>query len=329
MNLSETWSQLRSQFLKNSNKALAIKVEWKHGEELWVGLKPDGRPFFAVEIMSKEHAKEYLKHVSDYLSFNVDSKDQHRKKFLEVELKKSTSYDLFLPFMQDILSFAEMGIGEKLLSAIIMRINAWDNFFEKGKLDVLTKDELLGLWGELIFIESILSARPSSSGKCISAWQNVSGTDKDFRFHNQCSIEIKSTTKRSRISFKISSESQLTSFESGDLYLIGYVFSADAASTRKFAEVVMSCRELLSGSSMLHLFNSMLLRMGYLDEHSIYYEDFSYGVHKTFVFKLDDEFPVISKNNIPNAISNVSYELDPLMCDKWIINIEEVFDGIN
>lgn len=327
MKLNEIWETVNASFQKDKTKAVAIKIDWLNRAEIWIGLKPPLTPFFAVEIKNDEAFVFDETKLKTFISFEIEIKDNFKKQFIEVKLKNEPSYDLFLIFMQDILTYSESSSSSSAASSILQRIYAWERFFEKGKLDTLSKEELIGLWGELLFIESILMRKPDSSNELISGWQSKSGIDKDFRLSSKC-IEIKTTTRKRNTRFSISSELQL-SYEELPLYLFGYVLSPDSKMTRTIGDLVHSCRSLLSQTQLLYLFNTKLLSIGYIDEHNSLYEEYRFGTDTIHIFKVNQTFPSITPSKIPLAISSVTYELDPLLCSEWLSNFEEVVHGIN
>lgn len=328
MKLNEIWGKILSSYEKDQNKAVATRIEWNHTKELWVGIKPGSFPFFAVEVNLSEVSGINQRNLPDFLSFECEIKNNFQKDFLEIRLRNIQSYDLFLVFMKDILEFASLDVKENLASSIIARIFAWDGFFVKGRVDSLSREELLGLWGELLFLEEIFKKYHDKKSLSVRAWQNDSGKDKDFRFRN-CSVEVKTTTLRSNSRFCITSETQLMAENDQQLYLAGFILSPDVKDTRRIDEIISSCRSHLKDVPELYLFNTKILSIGYLDEHAERYSEYRFGIHKMYFFEVDNEFPVIHKSKLNPAISNVTYELDPEFCKKWIKNSKEVLDGIN
>jgi hypothetical protein len=327
MKINECWELIENGFRKDNRNTVALQLDWSKRKQLWLGIDPDRKTFFALEINEIQFNDFDEDLLPEYNSFNVTTSRSNDKYFLRISLKAPEMTDLFKLLIQDILNVAEIMLEEQVADSIIRRIQTWDTFFEKGKIEYLSREKLIGLWGELIFLEKVLISHPEIAYQVIKSWQNESGIEKDFRFGN-CSFEIKSTIQKKKPRLKISSELQLFNESSNPLYLIGIVLSPDSKDKRKISEIISSCRAKLQEPLAIRIFDLKLFEAGYVAEHENYYSSYKFGPIQFFCFNVTDNFPSLIKGKINPILSHVSYEIDPFQCREWSIELPGVIDGI-
>jgi hypothetical protein len=74
-------------------------------------------------------------------------------------------------------------------------------------------------------------------------------------------------------------------------------------------ELVNSIENILSHKSeLLMIFREILLEFGYVNHE--YYDNFSYVVQSQQKFNVLEDFPKITKSDVPNAISSCQYKIN-------------------
>ena len=88
--------------------------------------------------------------------------------------------------------------------------------------------------------------------------------------------------------------------------------------------IILSLRESLSNSiSLLDNFNQKLIQAGYLEKHYDNYETL-YSIKKWNLYHVNDGFPKIEQQSLPNGIYNTSYFIEQSAISDFQVTIEEV-----
>jgi hypothetical protein len=327
MNIDEAWLKLQSNSKKEMKESNSLRIDWIHNShDLWLGFNVHGQPFIALEIKDFESLKRDYN--EKFFSFEFEKVSRFSKSFLEIRLRKMHQKDLFLIFIKDIVSFTNEMIGVKELSSIVLgRIESWDDFFSRENDKILSREELIGLWGELEFFKAAIDKNKDNEFVLVNSWQSRSGIDKDFRFNLSC-VEVKSSMARKNVRFKISSEIQLENESDNPLFLVGYVLSPDVQVKYTLDTLIDFCRSKILSSKSLQEFNTKIFKRGYFDVDKDKYANYVFGIGELHCFKICEEFPKITRANCKTAISNVQYELNPHLCFKFSVEPQEIYNGI-
>jgi hypothetical protein len=91
-------------------------------------------------------------------------------------------HEIFSIFCADILahwgSHSIAAVGNR---ALVRRLDGWKRFFQRGAQAGLSREDYIGLYGELSFIDAALS-EGLEPGQLLAAWQAPFGTNQDFLF---------------------------------------------------------------------------------------------------------------------------------------------------
>ena len=245
-----------------------------------------------------------------------------------LELTKGENREIFQQLCTDIIDSARSCADEKsALSTVIRRTWRWHGMLKGGRDERLGPEKQKGLIGELRVLELSLLPRFTPSD-ALSFWHGPEGTPKDFSIGN-VSIEAKAKRGSSKPFVKISSEDQLDNSTVDSLYLaVTYVDEAasdiDGATTlsdyiRELAEIIES-----ADAGSLGYFEARLDEAGYSFAHD--YSDSFWIVGETVWYRVDDDFPKVSRDNLSDAIDKVEYNVDIATCDAWLVEATEI-DG--
>ena len=170
----------------------------------------------------------------------------------------------------------------------------------------MTKSNLIGLYGELLFIEKQISKSSKNFEKHINAWQKNERSNNDFIYIDK-EHEIKTTAINSK-SVKISSEYQLES-NNGNPVFLEYLVLKEDENGRSLDELVNLLRaKLRNNLKIFFRFNLKLEIYGYVSCNLSKNKKFE--LLKQRKIKINDDFPKLSRSNIPNVISDVHYTVD-------------------
>ncbi len=171
---------------------------------------------------------------------------------------------------------------------------------------IMSKSNLIGLYGELIFLEKQISKSSKSFERHINAWQKNERANNDFIYSDK-EHEIKTTALNNK-SIRISSEYQLES-NNGNPVFLEYLVIDEKDNGRSLDEIVNTLRDKLKKNiKLLFKFNLKLEIYGYVACNLTKNKKFELFKHRKI--KINDDFPKLSSSNLPNQISDVRYTID-------------------
>lgn len=219
---------------------------------------------------------------------------------------------VFMEMCRDLLTFSEIAQDEsEALKKFWQRYEHWQNLFAAVKNDLLSVEKQRGLIGELLFLrEQIINGRPPK--ETVAGWTGVLKEHQDF-FYGETWYEIKTVTEQAE-KVRISSLEQLSLKQAGELviYRLGNT-SGDSAVFRlesfTLNSLVKNLSELLNKNpSAAQKFEVLLFQTGYVERKE--YDEKFYRLAEVMKFVVNENFPRLTKNNLPSAIVEASYSLN-------------------
>ncbi|WP_374275841.1 PD-(D/E)XK motif protein [Brevundimonas sp.] len=218
--------------------------------------------------------------------------------------------DLFTQMTADIIA----SIGEHpersevwLLTLMLARIRAWQDFMRRPRTGVLTPEAELGLAGELAVLEGIIAAG-TDPVRAVDAWQGPSGSLHDF-LADTYGLEVKSTLSVNGFPARISSLEQLDESQ-GRAVLLAAVRFCLQADGRTLTEIVAALRTAVAdfpqARSALDL---QLLRAGWFDAVAAEYVR-RFALVNIRLFPVGEDFPRLARATVRPEIRAAEYELD-------------------
>jgi hypothetical protein len=196
---------------------------------------------------------------------------------------------------------------------------------DRGLSTGLTPEARMGLFGELLTLREILL--PAIGTAAIPAWEGPAGAPRDFSYFSSA-VEVKTVGRRSANQCQISSESQLETSASTDLFLIHQVVTL-APSGVSLVDMVEELRGDPRVQPELSRFENSLLEAGWLDSHSMQYVNDRYALSRRQCFQVADGFPCLTSSALPSGVSRVSYNIDLSVCDAYKVNEGTVRSSIS
>lgn len=241
-------------------------------------------------------------------------KTEDQKYALSFLLNFESLSELFVKLCWDLIDFSKE--SPQPVDSILSRFNSWIRLFQKKGDGLLSPSSQKGLIGELLFLqESIKSTGAEAS---LKAWVGPEGCDQDFIFSNLW-CEIKTTTIASE-TVSISSLQQLDRNDSGKLivYFMDKTTS-DGAQTISLPEVIEKTTVLLESDHLMDILSCKLAMYGYYSKDAERYKDVRYRMSEKRAYKVNCDFPKLTKNDVPCGILNAKYELELSAIDAYKI----------
>ncbi|NFM45371.1 PD-(D/E)XK motif protein [Clostridium botulinum] len=297
---------------------------------------------FIAYYNKSNHTKELAIRINKDFNKNVVTKypDWNGIDVIVSEIQSGSDKGFYLVFKQ--LEDSDENIYDAIVEDIIENIRLvqsyqqvintigrvlvkWKNFFNIHE-DLLMSDiKQQGLYSELIFLEKLIDLYGE---KALNFWSGCNLETHDFYISGDA-IEIKSTSSNNTSSVTVSNEYQLdTNDVNGDLYLMVVILRKSLSDGETLPSLVQRIVNKLQVSASLEIFEEKLFKYGYLLRNPEIYK-MGFMIRDIKYFQISEEFPNITRDKLPNVISNVSYKLNINGCDRFNILEESLIQKLN
>lgn len=324
----ELWKELEKSQSKGhykrlfqSNKPFHIYVTFQHPERYY-GIAFVINNSFRLDVTAFDNLKD-LK-----VSLVADNSFENSR-LLTVQLLTPTFKEVFATLCNDIiLSVIDIESEQKRTKKIVNQLNKWKSLFDKINQQGLSEAEQQGLFGELHFLQKLLTKTKLQPSDVLRTWVGVDKALRDFQGTNWA-VEVKTTATSNPQEVKISSERQLDETMFDSLYLHHYSVEVSKANGQTLCDKVESIRQILiNDSPALSLFDSKLFEAGYVNTQANYYKNRFYQIRFEKTYAIKEDFPRIKENELRDGVGKVTYSIVLAMCDKYLVTENQVIADI-
>ncbi len=226
--------------------------------------------------------------------------------YFQLTLLTQENSDIFWTLCNDLIEkTGPVPDLQAALNLVYIRLEHWRAFLSKANRNILTLQEIQGLFAELSFLEDCLDHAYVTAQTAVEGWQGPLGAPHDFIFGSQA-IEIKSLSGSFSDGVRISSEGQLTThLNSLYLYIVFLMQDLDCKTGLSLNSLIHKIRVKLTDSNRLETLDSRLLKFGYIDIQE--YDQPCFSISHISIYEVTENFPRLTPDNIPQGISEVSY----------------------
>lgn len=184
-------------------------------------------------------------------------------------------------------------------------LRRWRDLLDREPPAPLSRQELIGLFGELWVLKMMLERRSDA----LNFWRGPEGDRHDFRQGNQA-LEVKATTRREVWEAEIHGAEQLLAPENGSLWLM-YVKLEENHKGQNLPELASSVQALTEAA----LLSRLLTSAGYHVGDASQYNEPRLSFREARAFLISDSFPRIipasfTGGNVPDRIVKLRYQID-------------------
>jgi hypothetical protein len=218
--------------------------------------------------------------------------------------------------------------GESVEASTVIAIEclrAWALLLKRKSRSGITRNEAIGLWGELCTIESLLAAQPENYYQIIHGWRGPNGDQRDVGF-NGTRIEIKTQLSTRALGLHITSLDQLD--DKGERLTV--VLNRISPSDKGYSLVVLIQRldEILAASSTIQSeFERKIELAGFDPKVDSCREPFD--LDERFVYLVDNDFPRLTPSNVPVGISGADYEIAGASIARFQISWDQLVENLS
>lgn len=245
---------------------------------------------------------------------------------LVLSLEDCQYRDVFRALTDDVVSRLVAATSQAEAAAeLVNRLSHWQRFLREFGTSGLSREQRVGLFGELVFLKELILER-SSPVDGIRAWRGCTGATHDFQFETGA-VEVKASAAVSPHSFRISNTGQLAIPENGVLYVDFVHIAEQEAGTHSLASLVEVIRAGLTGPARSK-FDDCLSFAGYIDSQHELYELPKYSVLAQRFFRVGEGFPRLLGQQVPPGVENVSYDVALAACIPFEVEAARLWADI-
>ena len=231
--------------------------------------------------------------------------------------------DIFAAMAVNVLRSLENVAGGKsqaIVDTFIDRVTEWQAFMARRHRP-LSPEAQVGLMGELWMLNRLLDS--SLAEDALRCWQGPMRAAQDFHIRGGA-IEVKSTAGGGGFLARINSIEQLDT-DRTPLYL-GALRFEERDDGHSLVDVVARLRNRLTETGHRRAFDSLLLILGYLDEHTQHYGRVL-ALKEAGAFLASHEMPRLRRAGLPAAIRSAAYVLDLDALNVPVLTVDDVLNA--
>lgn len=274
---------------------------------------PDGEPCTITDRSSRGISLQVVE-------MRIDN-DGNNEIFVEIACIESSGYaaldTVTLELVDAILAGASTG-RVRLVQSVLAK---WRRFWSGITQNTLSKEQHLGLFGELWFLFRWLIPAIGTD-EAIAMWQGPVGARNDFEGVGWA-VEVK-TSGRTDGSHHIHGLEQLLDPPGVKLFLFSLLVREEASAIDSLSDLVSELRKVLSGNyTAISKFDAMLAAAGYDDQFTAEYQKIKFRIRGQSLYRVESGFPRLIPDSLaeelPPGISNLNYELRLDGAATWVI----------
>lgn len=210
---------------------------------------------------------------------------------------------------------------------VISQMRKWQDLFSKKLKNTLSIQEQQGLYGELSFLQKLLSSPMNKIGSVIS-WVGPNMAPQDFQGESWA-VEVKTISVNKFPNVSINGELQLDETNKEKLFLYNIVVEIVPIDGKTLPELVNDIRNSLSHeTTALNMFENKLIYYGYYDIDGDVYKERCYQIRKENYFIVQGDFPRIKKDELLLGVSDVKYIITLAASNENIVEESNVLNTI-
>lgn len=241
--------------------------------------------------------------------------------YVRIEQGEGSDDEVYFAVSDDLCSCLKDIERANLRKKLSEALERWRRFFSLRENIKLTREEQLGLFGELWLLRSMF--QNGIGFKAIGCWKGPYHAVFDFSLQNM-SIEVKTTAAKMPYKACISNEIQLNDrLAGGTLALCFIAVQPSDSSGETLADAVKDIKDYIeSDETACSLFLDKIFGCGlgdpYIDSYAA-----RYIVKEHAFFNVKEGFPRILSENLPKGLGDITYSLEISACANYRIDEQE------
>jgi len=290
---------------------------------IYWGKSSRGQYLLIVEL-DGDHTLQFPKDGVSIRGIAVDLRKSERFECqnLVLSLEKLIDQDLFLGLCQTLITNLDPVTDPAIALALsLVHLKRWKAFLLGRNAQLLSPEEIRGLFAELLFLKTLLSEYGET--EAVEAWCGADRVQQDFIFRNTA-VEIKSLSGKERNAVRISSEDQLESLTE-HLFLKVYHLStiSDSLGGTTLNEMVLQIQAILTEASVHDAYEQRLVAYGYVPLSEYDHPRFTVTADRTY--QVIEKFPRIVRKLVAVGLTRISYDIELEVIEEFACKPEKIF----
>lgn len=276
------------------------RIDSDYKVNIFLGYNDDGK----MSMILTEDGRE--ERVKSSRLIDVQMKRREDRKFaLSFDLLDQAYAPMFTVFCKDMIVVCEKAGKDLAISSAIIRWKYWKELFGKKRSQLLDKQEIRGLMGEMHELQMRMIPEYGYQN-AIKSWMGPLLGHKDFEI-NDTWFEVK-TVNDGAVQLVVSSLEQLESEENGHLIVVRMdETSENNSKAMNLNKMVLQIIDLIEDPETLEEFRIKLDNIGYSADPE--YESYNFIIKGAEVYTVDESFPRLRRKDMNDAIGNVKYTI--------------------
>ena len=238
---------------------------------------------------------------------------------LVLSLEDNGRRDLFATICADVVAAAALAGKADALIQFLARLDAWRQFLRDRRTG-LSRSDTIGLIGELLILEQVLSA----DSRRLASWQSPSDGLHDFQIEGHA-LEAKATLgPAANITISRLDQLDTVGLRRLDLLHARLVESPDG---RSLSDIISDESDLLPDDASRRAFENALLRRGLMPDDDAARSTPRVQLRSIDAYTVSDEFPRLIRSAVPVAITDASYALEVRAISAFSADTATVLDA--
>lgn len=253
------------------------------------------------------------------VEFRTGDGRDHR--FVEIACLDSQGHAALDTIAIELVEALEAGASITRVRLVQNVLAKWRRFWSGVSQGLLSREQQLGLFGELWFLNRWLAPNLGIE-RAVKIWRGPGGARNDFEAPG-LGIEVK-TSGRIDGAHVIHGLDQLLEPPGGQLMLFSLLVRDEASGTENLPMLVREARGLIGDDYSLHSnFDSMLYAAGYDDRLAGEYAKLVLRIRAEGLYRVADGFPRLVPASIvgglPAGVSALEYQLRTDAAGPWLV----------
>jgi len=306
----DIWKKIESEYL-SGEKIIARLAVPEMSRKLYAGIDSMKQRHLLVPIEKDE--EDYNDSESKGMSISTRKliiKRAEQKRYIDIICQDVSGHIIFDAIAKDIAEKLDKGIPREVVANVIGK---WRNFWKKTSQEIMSSNEIIGLFAELWFLYKWLLPYLENF-EAIKRWRGPFSSRHDFEWKGT-SVEVKSTTNVQCRVHKIHGIEQLSPPENGDLFLFSLRLREEQGSEMTLPNLIKLCKDFLGDDiESLSKFENILAIAGYSPFYDKEYSKFKFRVVDEKLYRVTKDFPHLERssfiNDVPSGIGVIEYSIN-------------------
>ncbi|MCR3749751.1 PD-(D/E)XK motif protein [Lentzea californiensis] len=299
--LDEHWNKLEQEVASAPNRLRTSRLpSVSDNGSLNAAMDHEGLRHLLVPLSSTQHVRTSGDGSALRLRERPLEDEASYVRYADLCCTRTDLNDVFTSLCVDVLQAVEAK-PDRPLKALYSVLNRWRSLFQKSSSE-LGPEQLAGLFGELLVLKRLLESWPTAT----DWWFGPNGARHDFVAEGHA-IEVKSSLAPEERRFRVHGAAQLEVPAGGDLDLVWFRLSRSQGQGAGLLDLLDQIRRLADDESG---FFTKLSMVGYRPVDADLYRDVRFIVHEERWYEIDDSFPRVRSESIPESVRDVHYTVD-------------------